>query len=1278
MTAASPPLQLLRTAWSGRRSGTAIRYLGGTILAIVFAELAFGHASSRHLGPLPVPVGIPLGVILNGAIIGILYGLVGIGLILVFRANRIISFAQAGLGGVPALLGLLLINYHHWSYIAGVLVMLVGSVLTGFLVEVLLLRKFSARPRIIATVATIGVAQTLTFLELKLPDWVSGNSVTPFAFPTPFSGFTMTVGGTVFNGNHLAVIVAGGAMAVGLAAFFARTRIGIAVRGAAENGDRAWLLGIPVASLSTLVWMIAGLCSGIAIFLRASVVGLPFGGIGFSPVVLLYGLAAATVAGMQRMRVAMAAGMLIGVLEQTSVFGTSKPDLAAALMLPLILVALLPRARRAQRALDTGMQTIRTLIEFRPIPTELRHLREVRVLRIVGLVLVAAIFLAAPLYTGAGGIGFATQVVIYAMVALSVVILSGWAGQISLGQYAFAGIGAAVAGGLAANHGQDFWVTMLAAGGAGALLAVLIGLPSLRTQGLYLAVVTLAFAATTQDVLINPDFAGWLLPTQFSHVNRPVLWQRIDVTGGVSFYFLCVAFLLLAYMAARSIRRSRSGRTYIATRDNVRAAQSFGISSTRTRLAAFAISGFVAALAGGLLAYQQGIVDYRAFELTATINLFIIVVIGGLTSPGGAIAGALIYEGIQTVAQNGICIAGHCASLSGFDTIGIAAGVLTMLTFAPGGFAQLGFDVRDRILRRIATRRQIIVPSLLADRAIDTVPPRVAAAVAAESSPGALLTCRGVDVSYDSVQVLFGVDLEVREGEIVALLGTNGAGKSTLLRAISGLTLPRRGQILFDGQDITRLSPTGRVAMGIIQVPGGRSIFPTLTVAEHFALARWLVRDEAADTRQQRILDELPKLRLRYDQLAGNLSGGEQQMLGLAMAFVAKPRLLLIDELSLGLAPMIVDQLLHVVEELKGIGTTVVLVEQSVNVALNVADRAYFMEKGEVRFEGAAKDLLERDDIMRSVFLQGVGSTGDSSGSAPSPASRTRRTAATDAPAPGDEEAVPALQVEDLSVHFGGVRAVAGVSLAVSRREILGIIGPNGAGKTSLFDLISGFQQPDSGRILLNGRDVTAWPPDDRAWAGLGRSFQDARLFSAMTVAEAIATAFERHIPVHDHVAPALGLPAAREAERDVAWSVADLIELVSLQAYRDKFVHELSTGTRRIVDLAMVMAHDPTVLILDEPSSGIAQREVEALASVLERIRSDVGCGMVIIEHDIPLVSSISDRLMVMDLGAVIAQGDPATVMSDAAVVAAYLGADERTIKRSGAHAALSAAGRQ
>jgi branched-chain amino acid transport system ATP-binding protein len=239
-----------------------------------------------------------------------------------------------------------------------------------------------------------------------------------------------------------------------------------------------------------------------------------------------------------------------------------------------------------------------------------------------------------------------------------------------------------------------------------------------------------------------------------------------------------------------------------------------------------------------------------------------------------------------------------------------------------------------------------------------------------------LLTVEGVDFSYDSTQVLFGVNFDVQQGELVALLGTNGAGKSTLLKVVSGLVHPERGVVYFDGNDITHLEPEESAALGIILMPGGKSIFPTLTVHENLEMAAWLYDKDRAyvEGARSRVFEIFPVLQQRLDQQAGSLSGGEQQMLSLAQAFIAKPKLLMIDELSLGLAPVIVQQLLRIVEDIHDSGTTVVLVEQSVNVALTVARHAYFMEKGEVRFNGSTEELLNRRDILRSVFLEGAGS----------------------------------------------------------------------------------------------------------------------------------------------------------------------------------------------------------------------------------------------------------------------------------------------------------------
>jgi branched-chain amino acid transport system ATP-binding protein len=241
------------------------------------------------------------------------------------------------------------------------------------------------------------------------------------------------------------------------------------------------------------------------------------------------------------------------------------------------------------------------------------------------------------------------------------------------------------------------------------------------------------------------------------------------------------------------------------------------------------------------------------------------------------------------------------------------------------------------------------------------------------------------------------------------------------------------------------------------------------------------------------------------------------------------------------------------------------------------------------------------------------------------------------------------------------------VSLDVRRGQIIGIIGPNGAGKTTVLDLISGFVAPTSGRVELEGADVTALPPDARAVLGLGRSFQDARLFSAMTVRQTIATALERHVRVRDPIAPLVLSPAVGASERAVAAEVDELIELMNLQAYADKFVGELSTGTRRVVDLACTLAHRPSVLLLDEPSSGIAQRETEALGPVLLDIRDQTGAALVVIEHDMPLICGISDELVALELGAVIARGQPNEVINDPRVVEGYLGGSEDVIFRSG-----------
>ncbi len=275
------------------------------------------------------------------------------------------------------------------------------------------------------------------------------------------------------------------------------------------------------------------------------------------------------------------------------------------------------------------------------------------------------------------------------------------------------------------------------------------------------------------------------------------------------------------------------------------------------------------------------------------------------------------------------------------------------------------------------------------------------------------------------------------------------------------------------------------------------------------------------------------------------------------------------------------------------------------------------------------------------------------------------------ATAPIPRAADPVLAVHGVSVSFGGVRALAGVDLTVGPHEIVGIIGPNGAGKTTLFDCITG-HLASTGSVRLGTTDLSALAPHRRAAAGLGRSYQDARLYPSMSVRDTLRTASELAHRGRGRWARIPGTPASRAAERASLARADEIIDLMGLAAYASKFIRELSTGTRRVVDLGALLIQRPKVILFDEPSSGIAQREAEALGPLLHRIRAETGAALLVIEHDMPLLLGISDRLYALETGTVIAEGEPTVVVRNPRVVASYLGSDAASINRSGSSTVL------
>lgn len=1192
-----------------------------TALLAVGAVLCW--LTAAHL----LPNGLPVGVVLYGLVLGSLTSLSAMGIVLIYRASRVINFAQAEIGGLSASVAVVMVTGWHLPYLLAVVAGLVTAAATGLLIDATIVRRFAKAPRLIFTVATIGVAQILGAAELGLPTMFA--HLRPLStFTTPFSA-QFRVGPIVFDGNSVTALVAVPVVLLALGRFLGRSDTGVAVRAIADSQERALLLGIPVRQLSRLTWVLAATLSGAGALLSAPILGPNLGSIS-GPQALLAPLTAAVVARMDSLPRTVAAALGIQVFEQAVFWSYPRSNTIDVALCAVVLIALVVQRRQYSRVDDGGMGGYIAVREVRAIPAALRGLPEVRAARWTVIVALALLTLAVPATLSDSTLDLWAFFAIYGVLAVSLVVLTGWAGQISLGQFAFAGVGAATCAALLVHTSADLWVALLAAAGVGAVTAALIGLPALRIPGPFLAVATLAFGVPVSTYLLNSANYPQLTP---SFVARPVLWRRFDLNDRLVFYYFCLAMLALALWLARNYRRSRAGRAVVAVRDNARAGAAYSLVAVRAKLTAFALSGGLAGLAGGLYALGLKGIPFSGFAPVGSLVVFTMVVIGGLGSLPGALLGAIYVAAAQNYLHGSA------------ELLATGAGLLVLLMTVPGGLGDVIFSVRDWLLKAVATRRGLSVPSLAEHPDLDTVvrPP--------QGTDDVLLRCSAVEAAYGQTQVLFGVDLDVQRGGIDALLGTNGAGKSTILRVISGLLPATAGTVVFDGQDITKLDPVDRVKAGIVMVPGGRGVFGSLTVDENLRLGGWLARRDAefTETTLARGFQLFPPLAARRNQKASLLSGGEQQMLAIAQAMLCRPRLLLIDELSLGLAPAVVATLLAVVRDMNDSGITVMVVEQSVNVAIDLARRAVFMEKGQVRFAGEATELMQRPDLLRSVFLRANG-----------PARTAPRRRAK------PHAAQPALGLQAVQRSFGGITAVDAVSLDVRPGEILGIIGSNGAGKTTLFDLTSGFLAPDGGRILLGGRDVTNRSAAVRADLGLGRLFQDARLFPSMTVSETISVALERHIEVRDPFACTLHLAAATNSERQINKRVGELVEAMNLGRYRDSFISELSTGTRRVVELACAMAHEPSVLLLDEPSSGIAQRETEALGDLLLQLRNSTGAALIVIEHDIPMVTALADRMMCLHLGAVIAEGAPAAVLKSPAVVASYLGSNDVTIHRS------------
>lgn len=669
--------------------------MGALIVAYVVAEAISGHDGYvyRHA---------PLGIVLEGVVFGAVTSLGAMGLILIFRAQRFINFSYGAMGSLVGALAIGMVKVHGLNYWIALVAAVVAGAILGALTEIITIRRFENAPRLILLVVSVGLAQVFGGFQYEGTQAEHFNALLG-AFSPPFNvHFTVDV--YTFHSAEVLVVILVPLVLAFLWWFFTKTHVGIGVRAAAENNDRALTFGIPVRRLVTIVWIIAGALAALSYMLSA-----PFNGVqpqlALDPaIVILPILVVATLARWESLPLALAGGVGLGIIQALVRWNTTgNPAILWAIYFGIIVVTFLAQSGKLSRAMGLGASSWSTIGALKPIPRELRQLPEVRWARWIGFAALTAAFVFVPWMWGPSNQLLAGFAVVWAIVGVSLVVLTGWLGQISLGQIGIAGVAGIIAGNLVARYNVDFFGVMAAAAVAGGIVALLVGLPALRIKGLFLAVTTMALAVALDQYFFNDATFPQFIPS--TGVPRPLLLQRFPLTSNYAMYVVCLAFLGLSILVARGMRKARAGRALIAINDNEQAASSAAIAATRVKLAGFMVAGMMAGVAGGLDILLLRALNPGSFPAQDSITVFVYAVIGGLGSVGGAVGGILFFKWVESFTWLGT-----------YHLVVSGVVALWVLSVVPTGVTKPVYDVRDRILRRVANRRGIVVPSLVADK----------------------------------------------------------------------------------------------------------------------------------------------------------------------------------------------------------------------------------------------------------------------------------------------------------------------------------------------------------------------------------------------------------------------------------------------------------------------------------------------------------------------------------------------------------------------------------
>ena len=932
------------------------------------------------------------GTVVLGLLNGLTIGLLAVGLVLIYKSNRFLNLAHAQLGTLSALLLDKWVTNWGWNWWQAFVVAIAVGVLTGFLIERLIVARIRRKSKspvklLLVSLAAAQVLLALTYVPALNPD-PSRSSV----YPQPFVSH-VELGGVLLTGMWILTAALVPVLVVGLALFMRYTVLGKQIRAAANNPDAARLCGISVNRVSVISWVVAGGFSAVSAVLVAPTQS-NFNVAALGPYLLMVTLGAAALGAFVSLPWALGGGVLLGMVSQITGALTSNGTDGELAVFGVVMLIVLVRGRAIGRVFAVAGAAI----EDRPIlriPKSLRSSPLVRFqwagLAMAGLAL-AGLWPQLPYFHTPAHEFALSLVLVYAILGVGLTMLLGWGGRDKPWTIRPGG-SRRLSDRPVGGHGWSLPALFIVVGATCALAMVMVGLPALRVPGLTLAVTSLGFAVIADDWLFHQSFFGSSQPFGIT-LTPPSFGPDLGTPKSpLAIYYVALIVLIVAMGAGAALRRSVPGRSIIAVRDNERASSAFGLSPASVKLATLAVAGFFAGAAGVLWADSWQAVSPSQFPPDLSLGLIAIPVIGGLGSLGGAaVAACLLYGLAFFVGPSVAPLFGSFGQGLAFTLLLGGLGQLFVLLEMPTGLAGAAQAVWQRLLDRRAhdddpSDVPAAVPLTSLANSVLSADDQSFLAVTSDGSPeaGPVLEVRGVHVHFGGVVALDGPDICVKAGEIVGLIGTNGAGKTTLMNVISGLLHPDQGSVKVFGEELADLAPDFRAAFGVARSFQDATLFPGLTVTEviEVALGRrnrvgmvsamvaapWVRTTERQVEREARTIVKRFGLEYWADTQTSQLSTGTRRICDLAAQVAAKPKLLLLDEPTAGVAQREAEAFGPLVAGIRSeLDCAILIVEHDMPLLMGLCDRMYALEAGAVIAEGTPDEIRHNPRVVASYL----------------------------------------------------------------------------------------------------------------------------------------------------------------------------------------------------------------------------------------------------------------------------------------------------------------------